>query len=158
MNGLENQKDSTKGKFKGPHIPLDRNTYIYILPGIPIPLQRHQHGQGNTWDAQKQKKVKTGISISALHGSRARYEGPLHLDIKFYFPIPQRGLRSKSLESRSYHFFKPDISNCIKYIEDVCSKLLFDDDCLISSVYSEKLYDHTPRTEFFFIELNTKNE
>lgn len=133
---------------------LDSSHFIYVIPGIPIPLQRHRHNNvGNTWDAQKQNKVRTGIEIQAQHAHRRFYEGPLHMDIRFYFPIPLRGKRSTESWSNRKHCIKPDISNCIKYIEDVCSKLIFYDDCLIASIYSEKLYDYEPRTEFYIIEL-----
>jgi Holliday junction resolvase RusA-like endonuclease len=149
MNGLEKEKDSTQGKF----IRDKKPSITYILPGIPIPLQRPQHGGGNTWDPQKQKKVMTAISISSLHGNKPKFSGPLHLDITFYFPIPQRGQRSKTTWVNKHHEIKPDISNCIKYIEDVCNKLLYDDDSAIASLHSQKLYDHTPRTEFYIVEL-----
>lgn len=149
MNGLEEEKVSTEVKF----VREGKRSTVYVLPGIPIPLQRPQHGNGHIWDPQKQKKVITAISITSLHEGNPKFTGPLHLDITFYFPIPQRGQRSKTTWVNKPHEIKPDISNCIKYIEDVCNKLLYDDDSSIASLHSQKLYDHIPRTEFYIVEL-----
>ena len=66
----------------------------------------------------------------------------------FYFQIPRTSQKRTELLRGTYHFYKPDLSNCIKYVEDVCSKVLYRDDCLVSSVVAFKRYDTNPRTEF----------
>lgn len=79
------------------------------------------------------------------------FEGPLHLEVTFYFAIPKS--RDKKLIQGTYHYYRPDLSNLIKFLEDIATGILFDDDCIISSITSKKCYDDCPRTEFIITEL-----
>ena len=84
--------------------------------------------------------------MESQHDERPFYEGFLHLDIHFFLKIPSRA-KTKTFDGR-YHVYRPDLSNLIKFIEDIASKVLFRDDSMICSIVATKKYDKEPRTEF----------
>jgi Holliday junction resolvase RusA-like endonuclease len=51
------------------------------------------------------------------------------------------------------HIARPDLSNLIKFIEDIAIGILYGDDSIIAEIYARKCYDATPRTEFELIQL-----
>lgn len=95
-----------------------------------------------------------GIDLDSQHAGRPLYSGPLQVDFTFYFGFPENMSESKKekLMGRP-HVFKPDISNLIKLIEDVGSKILYHDDCSIAYITAKKCYDRVPRTEFIITEM-----
>lgn len=129
----------------------------YILPGNPIPLQRARQAYRRVYDPQKEAKLIAGISLKEQHQDKELFEGPLHADIIFYMPLPHHSTKKKlKLITQNYHQYKPDISNLIKFIEDVATGILFKDDCIIASINTKKVYDANPRTELFIINLKEK--
>jgi len=122
---------------------------MYIINGDPIPLARARFGKGRAWDAQKRLKLMLGIELSKQHLDQPLYYGALHLDVVFYMTFakstPQK-TRDKFVNKP--HIFKPDLSNLIKFIEDVAQGIIYKDDCIIASVFAKKIYDNNPRTEF----------
>lgn len=127
---------------------------VYVIPGTPVAWKRAGHANGTFYDKQKNDKLSCGLYISNQHKGEI-YQGPLLLDITFYFAMPMT-LKKKHDQMRlKPHFFKPDTSNLIKYIEDVCTSLLYKDDCLISDIIAKKRYDDIPRTEFKLIEIKS---
>lgn len=121
----------------------------YVLLGNPVPLARPRFSQGHVWDSQKQHKQKALLDLQKQHGELALFAGPLSLEITFYLKMPQRStqrLREKMVNE--HHITRPDLSNLIKYVEDVCTGIVYSDDCLITEIVATKCYDFEPRTEF----------
>lgn len=127
----------------------------YIIPGNPIPLARARHGNRRTWDSQKAIKFGWGVQLQNQHNEKKFYTGPLLLDINFYFEIPKTHKKKYDLLSNSYFLQRPDLSNLIKFVEDVATGILYQDDCTICSINTNKFYDdgNGPRTEFYITEL-----
>lgn len=125
---------------------------VYTIPGDPTPLMRHRHTKdGRTYDPQKHIKFAHGCMIKQQHGSLPYYEGPLRIQGICYMRIPKR---PKPHQKPGYwHIERPDTSNMQKHIEDVCTEILYKDDCLLASVVFEKIYDLNPRLEFSILEL-----
>lgn len=119
----------------------------YIIPYDPIAWARPVPRHSRVWDAQKNLKFSWGIVIAKQHENLPLFKGPLHLDIHFYFKIPKKKKDSK------YYIAKPDLSNLIKLIEDICTGILYEDDRLIVYITSTKTYDAQPRTEFSIYEI-----
>jgi Holliday junction resolvase RusA-like endonuclease len=121
---------------------------VYVIEGDPIPLARSRHVNYHVYDSQKKQKLISGLSLRDQHGERDLYEGPIHMDVTFFMrqavKTPQSGL----------HFYKPDLSNLLKFVEDVCTKVIYYDDCLIASISAKKVYSTNPRTEFTIRELH----
>lgn len=120
---------------------------IYVIKGDPIPLARHRMGAHGAYDIQKKEKLMVGITLASQHDRLPLYEGYLELDITFYLKT------SKKKPKTGWHNFKPDLSNLVKFVEDVGSGILYVDDSIISSIIAKKMYDENPRTEFTIREL-----
>jgi len=144
MNTLSRKKDSSNVKFE--------DVQVYTVPGDPIALARHRHSGNHIYDAQKLDKLNVGLLLGHQHGSRPLFKGALCVNFVFYLPIPKSSKKNGVLQGR-YHIYRPDISNLIKFYEDVSNKILFDDDCLIAVISAKKVYDDDPRTEFTIREL-----
>jgi Holliday junction resolvase RusA-like endonuclease len=57
-------------------------------------------------------------------------------------PIPKTR-KKKNL----FHISRPDLSNMIKFYEDVAQGILFSDDSKIAKITATKVYDEMPRVE-----------
>lgn len=133
---------------------MSDSPYCYIVAGDPTPLARCRFGNRRVWDSQKAEKLHFSLHLRFLHGNRPLYSGPLHLEVNFYFPIPNSRKKVISLQG-SYHHFRPDISNLIKFAEDCANGILFHDDALIASIASTKRYVlDNPRTEIIITSLS----
>lgn len=122
---------------------------IYVINGNPIALARPRLGHKKVWDCQTELKAVSAIELRYQHANQQMYYGPLHLNVTFYLPIPSSiSKKKKSQLFGSPHIFRPDLSNLIKYIEDVATGIIYRDDSLIAKITSFKLYDNNPRTEF----------
>jgi Holliday junction resolvase RusA-like endonuclease len=106
------------------------------------------------WDSQRYIKSKYGDMLDEQHGDLELFEGPIKLEAWFYFKIP-KGLKAEAYHQRrgNYHKQRPDLSNLIKFIEDVASGILYKDDALIASIVAHKVWDENPRTEFTLVEI-----
>lgn len=132
----------------------------YIIPGNPIPLARARHGNRRTWDSQKAIKFGWGVQLQNQHCEKKLYQGPLLLDINFFIEIPQTYKKKFDLLCGTYFDKRPDLSNLVKFVEDVATGILYHDDCSISRIITNKFYDDGkgPRTEFTIIELASKDK
>jgi Holliday junction resolvase RusA-like endonuclease len=130
---------------------LEPRTAKFVIPGIPIPKARPRFGDGRVYCAQKESILVTGITIQSQFNNEPLFMGPLRLIFVFYMPIAQK-LRKKGLAG-THHITKPDISNLIKYYEDVCNEIIYHDDCIISEIYAVKRYSDEPRTELTVTQL-----
>lgn len=127
----------------------------YVINEIPIAWERAvpNFSKRVMYDSQKDAKFAHGAMIRHQHGSLPMYQGPLHLDIMFYFPYAKTKLLRKKQEEQQYVITTPDCDNALKFMADTCNGLLYDDDKQIASVYAAKVYDDKPRTEFNIIQL-----
>ena len=123
----------------------------YIIAGDPVPLARPRHGKGHFYDKQKHLKLVAGINLKNQHDDRPFYEGRLHLKVAFFLKIAKKMDVWKL--NNTYHCKRPDLSNMLKYIEDVGTGILYTDDAIICSVEATKWYSDNPCTEFEIREL-----
>ncbi len=120
---------------------------MFIIPGSPIPWARAGRRGTRYYDTQKDQKDRYAYLLADQlfkRGNQPMYEGPLELDVSFYFSSTSSSLRKEyNVEDDMPHFFKPDLSNLIKFIEDASQNILFKDDCAISRIVANKLYSDT---------------
>lgn len=126
----------------------------YVIEGNPVPLQRVRFVNRHCWDAQKALKTKIGIDIERQHDDSPFFSGPLKLIITFYFePATSLSVTKRHRLSGVSHVFRPDLSNLIKFVEDIAIGIIYNDDCIIAEIEARKCYDSIPRTEFEIIQL-----
>jgi Holliday junction resolvase RusA-like endonuclease len=107
-------------------------------------------GSGRLYDSQKDIKSVYQYSLAQAKNRSPLLRGPLSIEVDFYFDPPKR---FKGDISRD-HVSKPDLSNLIKFIEDVCNGIVFGDDSQICDIKARKLYGIQPRTELTVTELS----
>ncbi len=119
----------------------------YELTGDPIPLNRPRMGRGRLFDGQKQQRLVTGITFTQQHKDKPLFEGPLLMIIEFYvaYPVHASKAQRKELYLKPVDK-KPDLSNLIKYIEDVATSILYKDDCTITTIKAAKRYNEEAKT------------
>jgi len=124
---------------------------VYTLNFKPTPLARTRVSDRRVYDSQKNEKLIMGISLINQHENKEPFDGILHFDVTFYFGVPENKKKKDTLIAQFYHNYKPDLSNLIKMLEDICvdSKII-KDDSIISSMLARKVYitDKAERTEF----------
>ena len=120
----------------------------YVLKGDPVSLSRCRVNfqSHRVFDNQKEIKLLTGISLRHQHGDEEVFDCPLEVDIIFYFVIPVT--KSKKIRPGDYMAQKIDLDNAIKFLFDCGNRVIWRDDCIISSVKGQKRYAETARTEF----------
>lgn len=135
----------------------DKNVQIrpkqmsYSIIGDPIPLQRPRFGHRRVYDGQREVKISIINVLENQHGDLPLFQGPLELEITFYFAIP-KSARKHNLK-HAPHYYKPDLSNLVKFIEDIANDVIFADDALIARLSAKKVYDEAGHTEFTVREL-----
>ena len=136
---------------------------IYKIMGDPIAQSRPRYATKNyvsrVYNSQKNKQLVASIDIMSQHGNKEKISGPVHMDITFFMPIPRSSPNHvKKNMPYLYHIIKPDLSNLIKFYEDICIGTVFHDDCIIASIKAIKIYDTVARTEFKFTKIEPKYE
>jgi len=56
--------------------------------------------------------------------------------------------KKKDAHRGKLHTSKPDWSNCLKFIEDCCTGIIFEDDCLLAQFSGTKIWADEDKTEF----------
>ncbi len=130
----------------------------FIIPGDPVALARARYGNGKVYDCQKEIKSKYAIILSNQHNDYPFFQGPLHLDITFYFSIPKTSIKHADKLRFTPRACKPDLSNLVKFIEDVAIGILYRDDAVISVINCKKIYDNPARTEFIISEISDEKK
>src|SRR5690606_24424714 len=123
----------------------------YVVEGKPIALQRVRFTGSHCWDSQKDLKRRINFDLETQHDNLPLLSGPLRLVITFYFEISRRAGKQQLLCKS--HSSRPDLSNLIKFIEDIATGILYGDDSLIAEIEARKCYDTIARTEFELIQL-----
>lgn len=125
------------------------NLKVYTIAGNPIPLARPRFSGKKIYNSQRNIMNSASLNLAVQHGNDQKLTGPIHLDATFFMATPQSMSTAKQrLLLDKPHIFKPDLDNLIKFVCDICSEVLFDNDCMVSSISCKKVYDSNPRTEF----------
>lgn len=122
--------------------------------GIPRPKKRPRVTRRGTRTPKATKKAQDAIRLAAL-GARVvpmqPFAGPIRLDLRFLFAIPEGWPEWQQLEAEHglwRHESVPDIDNCCKLVMDALNKFIWRDDCQVFAGTQEKAYTTgAPRTE-----------
>ena len=131
---------------------------MYILKGDPTPLAKARFGihQSNeiVYESHRTIKLVSIITLQNQHNEAPPLEGPLVLNVTFYFPIP---LRCPAKNSYLY-ISKPSMDDLITFILDISQSAgVLRSHATICRIISEKRYATKPRTEFSFSPLKEKH-
>lgn len=121
----------------------------YIIPTTPVAWKRAGVCGKKFYDQQISEKADYAVIIQYQHQTKPLFSGPLELIVTFHMPIAASINKKARLNIEgSWHRYTPDLDNCLKFLLDTCTGILFDDDAIIASVIAKKVYSCNPRTEF----------
>ncbi len=124
----------------------------YIIQGNPIPLKRARHGQGRTWDSQKNEKLIYQQLFKQQH--KTFLNGTLRATVTFFIEMPKSWTQKKKDSTQGkLHTSKPDTSNLLKFIEDCGTGIIYKDDSQIASIFVEKRWADESSTYFTIEEI-----
>ena len=124
----------------------------YIITGNLAAFSRMDMDKKRIWDATTTFRAKSAIQLETQHGSKPKFEGPLHIDCVFFLEYPgAKYLAQKHVGN--YHLIKPYMSVLMYFLEHVGIGILFTEGSSIASVTSKKVYDLNARTEFTIKEI-----
>lgn len=136
----------------GKTVYVKENNVFICLDGPPTPLKRHRscilNGMVHSYDSQKDfKKTVLKRVLEQVPSDFVPFNIPIEMLVEFHMPIPESWSKKKR---RDYlwtpHSKTPDLSNLIKFFEDVFNGILYRDDSLISKIYATKIYSMEPKT------------
>lgn len=129
----------------------NENFFVYEIIHEPIAYCSNPSRKG--WSLQSQAKTAMELSLINQHGQRRKFTGPLDVVIDFYMMALQRSQHSSKAFEGSWHSNMPDILQLIKFVTQSGCGILFDDDCIISSITAKKHFSKNPKTVFTIREL-----
>ena len=125
-----------------------------IIPGKPVAQARPRfYRRGSFVGAYSAQETEAGkfmlLAREYLRGKKP-FEGPIFLRAEFYFPILKSWPKGKKIQAEDGfkfpHVKKPDLSNCLKFVEDCLNGIAWKDDSQIYRVEAVKYYGTEPRT------------
>lgn len=121
-----------------------------VLPGNPTPWASPTFSRFKVFDKRsKEKDHARKLLRECYKGDLIAY--PIKLKIEFYLPIPKNTSKSakEAMELKKIpHQKKPDLTNLIKFAEDMLKGIVIVDDNLVSKIVAQKFYSFEPRTIF----------
>ena len=125
-----------------------------IIEGDPIAKMRARLRMGfhyqRFYDSQSQDKLIHKMIVVNQFGRAPMFEGPCFMDVTFFMPIR----KSHIVPENSYHFYKPDTDNLLKWTLDLLQTVTYKNDCIVCDIAMRKLYSLRPRTEIILKELD----
>ena len=131
-----------------------------VLPGNPVPLQRHRHTKTGTYNPQKKEMIANSYIIKSQY-SGPQLIGPLSISIIFYIQIPKSYSKrlKKELDNKPCNN-NCDLDNYVKKCWDELnySQIILDDHQFVE-LTAKKLYSSSkPRTEINIEEITIEEE
>jgi len=114
---------------------------IYEVLGRPVPLARHRHAGKICYDPQRAVKRAVVDTFRATFKGVVPVANPFMLELHYYMPIPSSCSVKKAKEMvGTAHSSKPDLSNLIKFTEDVFNGVIWEDDSLVWKISAKKTW------------------
>lgn len=121
------------------------------VAGLAIAQPRHRDvalpgGERLHLEAYSSHRIhayKAALRIAATQGMRrppAPREMPIKLTIMVLFERPQRLLSKNRINKPYLHTSRPDDENLVKSIQDALTKVVWSDDCQVSTLIFRKRY------------------
>lgn len=133
------------------------------IPGEPVAKGRPRVTKYGAYTPDKTVNYESLVKFSFIeqHKKKTKIEGPISMDVTFFFKIPKRTSKVKTdlmEEGKILPTKRPDIDNCIKSITDALNGFAYDDDSQIVSLTARKLYSGEPRVEVMLQPIRSDDE
>lgn len=124
-------------------------TFETFLNITPHGKGRPRFGKGFTYTDKKTVAKETEIRWLLQKEKPVRFDGPICLDVRFYFLKPK-----SAPKKRQHHTVRPDLDNLLKLVSDACNGILWKDDAQICEIYIWKLYSEREGINIRVTEIN----
>lgn len=127
-----------------------------IIPGKPIAKARPRFARrGKYVTTYSEQETEEGKALLFIREQwhREPIIGPVMLSMFFFLPRPKghygtgRNAGKLKPSAPTHHVKKPDVSNMVKFYEDVMNGIVWKDDSQIIASLTRKEYSVEPRTE-----------
>jgi Holliday junction resolvase RusA-like endonuclease len=123
----------------------------FTVAGEPVAWARTRIGPRGVLFNPKTQRTNAGIlrmhAQAAMEG-RALFDCAVRLDLSAEFSVPaswSKKRQAAAIAGSIRPAKKPDLSNCIKQLEDALNGVVVRDDCLIVEIVARKIYSASPR-------------
>lgn len=124
-----------------------QNLFTIEIAGAPVAWKRAGHRKkGVMFDMQRDVKLVWGINMRNQFQRKPFGPIPLGMFVHYYFAKPKTKRDEWAAMEDAFHFYRPDSSNLVKFVEDAANDIFYDDDCRIAQLVVEKRYSDNPRT------------
>ena len=122
--------------------------YVFKINGEPVPKGRPRfivrNGFVQTYTPNKTKAAENAISAQLkTQYNKKPLDCPCMVKITFAFSVPKSYSKKRraQIEQEDFaHYYKPDADNVAKLVLDAMNKIIFHDDCQISTLAIQKTY------------------
>jgi len=131
----------------------DELGHKFIILGKPVAWKRPGKNKhtGASYDTQKNEKEQAIIQLRFQNKNLIIPKKPIKIMFIFFMGIPKT---RKDIKPGQYHFIDPDISNLIKFFEDVLvDASIIEDDNLIAHETACKIYSLETSTHIYIKQL-----
>lgn len=119
-----------------------------LIPGPPTPWSAPMFSKFKVYDKRCREKDDARRSL------RTQYQAglityPVKIKFQFYMPIPKstsRAAKEAMIHNMIPHVKKPDLSNLVKFAEDMLKGIVLIDDNLVTKIIAMKCYSIEPKT------------
>lgn len=121
---------------------------LFEIHMIPRPQKQTQVGKGIWYDPSKSVKQQIQWQIRP-HAPKEPLQGPLHVFISFYLPIPKKAagtLRQQMANGIALPVRRPDIDNLAYIVTNAMKEIIYEDDAQIVDLTLSKRYGDEPKT------------
>lgn len=130
---------------------MSKQIVHYVLLGEPLGFVAQGENR-HMWDNNRQARYNTLVNLMNMHGALPPLKGSLKITVNFYLTIHGKSKSRKGL-ANTPHTGRPKINACLRFVEDVLSSTIFEENHHIVSIVSNKYWDVNPRTEITIQEL-----
>jgi Holliday junction resolvase RusA-like endonuclease len=122
-----------------------------IIPGRPVAKRRPKFARrGKFVTVYNDQGTEEGRALLEIRRqwTVTPLTGPISMLAKFIFEWPKSISEKKKQASIIQHIKKPDLSNCLKFYEDIFNGWVWKDDSQLHDITVMKQYGDQPRSEF----------
>lgn len=115
----------------------------FTIPGKPFAKRRPRFSRklGRAFDPKENSTFENSVASIALPHFSAPLEGPVRLDIRVTFGVPQSWSKKKRAEKlHRPHTQKPDTDNLAKAIADGLNRIAWADDSQVYELSVRKIW------------------
>lgn len=139
-------------RFTVPGVPATKgSTKSFIVhrkrDGKPIAVTTNDNPRAKGWQQLIAERAAAALAEARLQPFA---EGPVILDVWFYFPRPQKFLTTKYADVDVPHTTRPDVDKAARAAIDALSRVVWRDDSQVIDAYVHKRYcaaGEVPRAE-----------